>query len=227
MSDKARPNAASPQLYRFEDDGKTPNNPRLPLILYRDVLRVPAGRDPATVCEDIFAGHGWANGWRNGIFPSCTSTPAPMKCWASPAGRLASNSAATRARCSTSRPVTSSCCPPALAIAASPRAPIFWSSAPIRRAAVRSIRPGRTRSIFARHAGTSPMSASPPRTRCTARMGHSPNSGPIAEGARGCMVTTAAATRRGSGALRPRTPSWRRRRPLQCLSPPPGTWPPT
>ena len=56
--------AASPQLYRFEDDGQTPNNPRLPLIVYRDVLSVPEGRDPAAVCEDLFAAHGWANGWR-------------------------------------------------------------------------------------------------------------------------------------------------------------------
>ena len=43
MSGAARPDPTSPQLYRFEDDGKTPNNPRLPLILYRDALRVPAG----------------------------------------------------------------------------------------------------------------------------------------------------------------------------------------
>jgi len=61
------PNTASPQLYHFKDDGKTPNNPSLPVILYRDVLRFPAGHDPAAMCEDLFASHGWANGWRNGI----------------------------------------------------------------------------------------------------------------------------------------------------------------
>jgi uncharacterized protein YjlB len=69
MSHSAGPGPSSPRLYRFEDDGKTPNNPRLPLILYRDVLRVPEGHDPAAVCEDMFARHGWANGWRNGIYP--------------------------------------------------------------------------------------------------------------------------------------------------------------
>src|SRR6476620_6854557 len=69
MSNATRPEAASPQLYRFEDDGKTPNNPRLPLILYRNVLRAPAGQDPAAVCEGMFGEHGWANGWRNGIYP--------------------------------------------------------------------------------------------------------------------------------------------------------------
>ncbi|HEY2871219.1 MAG TPA: cupin domain-containing protein [Reyranella sp.] len=69
MSGAARPDLTSPQLYRFEDDGKTPNNPRLPLILYRNVLQAPAGGDRAAVCEDLFARHGWANGWRNGIYP--------------------------------------------------------------------------------------------------------------------------------------------------------------
>jgi uncharacterized protein YjlB len=63
------PDAASPQLYRFEDDGTTPNNPRLPLIVYRGVLHAQEGRDRATVCEDLFAKHGWSNGWRNGIYP--------------------------------------------------------------------------------------------------------------------------------------------------------------
>ena len=69
MSDRVRPDATSPQLYRFKDDGKTPNNPRLPLLLYRDVLRVPEGGDAAALCEDLFTQHGWANGWRNGIYP--------------------------------------------------------------------------------------------------------------------------------------------------------------
>jgi uncharacterized protein YjlB len=69
MSGAARPDPTSPQLYRFEDDGKTPNNPRLPLILYRNVLQASAGGDRAAVCEDLFARHGWANGWRNGIYP--------------------------------------------------------------------------------------------------------------------------------------------------------------
>jgi uncharacterized protein YjlB len=69
MSSAARPATTNPQLYHFEDDGKTPNNPRLPLILYRDVLHAPAGGDRAAVCEDLFARHGWANGWRNGIYP--------------------------------------------------------------------------------------------------------------------------------------------------------------
>jgi uncharacterized protein YjlB len=61
-------NRREPRLYRFDDDGKTPNNPRLPLVLYRDVLLYPDGLDPAAVCEDLFAAHGWTDSWRNGIY---------------------------------------------------------------------------------------------------------------------------------------------------------------
>lgn len=59
---------AMPQLYRFEDDGQTPNNPRLPLLHYRGVI--PAGgADPAALYETMFAAHGWQDSWRNGIYP--------------------------------------------------------------------------------------------------------------------------------------------------------------
>lgn len=61
-------NRRAPRLYRFEDDGKTPNNPRLPLVLYRDVLRHRRGLDPAALCEELFAAHGWKDSWRNGIY---------------------------------------------------------------------------------------------------------------------------------------------------------------
>ena len=56
-----------PQLYRFEDDGKTPNNARLPLLLYRNALSTPQERDPAASYEALFAAHGWTDSWRNGI----------------------------------------------------------------------------------------------------------------------------------------------------------------
>jgi uncharacterized protein YjlB len=62
-------NRRAPQRHHFEDDGKTPNNPRLPLLHYRDVLRSRDGLDPAALCEDLFAAHGWAGSWRNGIYP--------------------------------------------------------------------------------------------------------------------------------------------------------------
>lgn len=48
----------------FEDDGQIPNNPRLPLILYRGVL--PGGVD---ACRELFARHGWGGMWVDGVFP--------------------------------------------------------------------------------------------------------------------------------------------------------------
>ena len=77
-TDNGRPSAAqlaalvnrrSPRLHHFEDDGTTPNNPRLPLVHYREVLQSRAGLDPAAVCEALFAAHGWKGSWRNGIYP--------------------------------------------------------------------------------------------------------------------------------------------------------------
>jgi uncharacterized protein YjlB len=60
-------NQREPRLYRFEDDGKTPNNAQLPLIVYCNALETLRGRDPALACEELFATHGWADSWRNGI----------------------------------------------------------------------------------------------------------------------------------------------------------------
>lgn len=58
-----------PLCLRFDDDGETPNNPRLPLLVYRDVVPAEGARDPATWFERTFAAHGWVDGWRNGIHP--------------------------------------------------------------------------------------------------------------------------------------------------------------
>lgn len=54
-------------LHHFADDGDIPNS-RLPLILYAGAIDPGAG-DLARAFEDLFHGHGWGGGWRNGIFP--------------------------------------------------------------------------------------------------------------------------------------------------------------
>jgi uncharacterized protein YjlB len=58
---------ATPLAFHFADDGETPNNPALPLLVYRGVFArdVP---DPAVPFEEAFASHGWGRSWRNGIF---------------------------------------------------------------------------------------------------------------------------------------------------------------
>ena len=55
------------ETYRFTDDGTVPNNPELPLVVYRDAI--PDAGDRAATCERMFAAHRWPDAWRNGIYP--------------------------------------------------------------------------------------------------------------------------------------------------------------
>jgi uncharacterized protein YjlB len=57
-----------PRLLLFADDGKTPNNPRCPMLLYRSAVGFRRHLDPAAVFEQVFAGNGWEESWRDGIF---------------------------------------------------------------------------------------------------------------------------------------------------------------
>lgn len=50
----------------FADDGRIPNNPSLPALLYRGALH-PDAVD-AAACAALFAANGWPGAWRNGIY---------------------------------------------------------------------------------------------------------------------------------------------------------------
>ena len=63
---KGSDKALTVETYRFADDGIVPNNPALPLVVYRGAL--PAAGDRASACERMFAEHGWPDSWRNGIY---------------------------------------------------------------------------------------------------------------------------------------------------------------
>lgn len=54
------------QEYRFEDDGRIPNNPKLPLLFYPNVLG-KSETQPAR-CRVLLAGNGWVGAWVNGVF---------------------------------------------------------------------------------------------------------------------------------------------------------------
>ena len=60
---------STPVALLFADDGSIPNNPRLPLLLYRDAIDLSGTPDPEALIEKVFARHGWADMWRNGIYP--------------------------------------------------------------------------------------------------------------------------------------------------------------
>ena len=55
--------------HRFADDGSIPNNPALPLVLYRGGIDLAGSPDPEQVIEKTFGANGWGNMWRNGIYP--------------------------------------------------------------------------------------------------------------------------------------------------------------
>ncbi len=54
-------------MLSFADDGDIPNHPRWPMIVYQAVIGADVA-DAARAFEQLFARHGWGNGWRNGIY---------------------------------------------------------------------------------------------------------------------------------------------------------------
>jgi uncharacterized protein YjlB len=50
-----------------KDDGRFPNNGRLPLCLYKGVIKL-TGKDGASLIEDTFHRNKWGRSWRNGIY---------------------------------------------------------------------------------------------------------------------------------------------------------------
>jgi uncharacterized protein YjlB len=60
------PDAITVEEHLFTDDGHVPNNPYLPLIVYRAVLET--GPRAAAACEALFAGNDWSAAWVDGIY---------------------------------------------------------------------------------------------------------------------------------------------------------------
>lgn len=59
-----------PLTFHFKDDGAVPNNPALPMLVYKSALDLSGTRDPAAEIETLFAANDWGHGgWRNGIYP--------------------------------------------------------------------------------------------------------------------------------------------------------------
>jgi uncharacterized protein YjlB len=56
-----------PEILHFAKNGWVPNNPRLPVLIYRGVIDVSED-DPAAAFEAMFERNGWPPQWRDTIF---------------------------------------------------------------------------------------------------------------------------------------------------------------
>jgi uncharacterized protein YjlB len=56
-----------PELLRLSRNAWVPNNDRLPILIYRDVVDLPR-EDAAAHFEQTFQRNGWPAQWRNGIY---------------------------------------------------------------------------------------------------------------------------------------------------------------
>lgn len=74
--------------FYFEDDGSIPNNPKLPLLFYPQVLDENC-LEPSR-CKNLLADNGWSGAWVNGVFPyhHYHSTAHEVLCVASGSARI-------------------------------------------------------------------------------------------------------------------------------------------
>jgi uncharacterized protein YjlB len=64
----------------LKDDGAIPNNPRLPLLIYKDAVELPEN-DPAGFVERLLRSHQWGGPGATGFIRITITTAPRMRCW--------------------------------------------------------------------------------------------------------------------------------------------------
>ena len=59
---------ANVEAHLLEPHESFPNNPQLPVLLYRAAFRLPGYGDAAGTIEKAFRRNGWSSGWRDGLY---------------------------------------------------------------------------------------------------------------------------------------------------------------
>jgi hypothetical protein len=77
----------APEILLLSRNGWMPNNPNLPVLIYRAVAEGPA-EQLASQMETDFCQNGWPPQWRNGVYNSITIIPPLTRFSASPAVAL-------------------------------------------------------------------------------------------------------------------------------------------
>ncbi|WP_440639963.1 hypothetical protein ACSHT2_00795 [Bradyrhizobium sp. PUT101] len=61
--------ARKPTAIHFRDDGIVPNNPRVPVLLYRGAVKLKGRRfPPEVVIDTLFDTNGWGRSWRDTVY---------------------------------------------------------------------------------------------------------------------------------------------------------------
>ncbi len=54
-------------VHHLKDDGRIPNNAKLPLVTYEHAVRLPQ-QDAASAVENLLKANNWGGSWRDGIY---------------------------------------------------------------------------------------------------------------------------------------------------------------